>query len=70
MKIKYMVAGILAVSAVFAQAKRFDIPKNAAQDTDKIMSQKYWDIWRTSGTRTCRRKSTPTSRRTARRTPS
>ena len=45
MKIKYMVAGILAVSAVFAQAKRFDIPKNAAQDTDKIMSQKYWDIW-------------------------
>ena len=44
MKIKYMVAGILAVSAVFAQAKRFDIPKNAAQDTDKIMSQKYWDI--------------------------
>ncbi len=21
------------------------IPKNAAEDTDKIMSQKYWDIW-------------------------
>ncbi len=21
------------------------IPKNAAEDTDKIMSQKYWDVW-------------------------
>ena len=45
MKIKYMVAGLIAASAVFAQAKQFVIPKNAAQDTDKIMSQKYWDIW-------------------------
>ena len=35
----------LCFGAFSAQAKQFRIPKNAAEDTDKIMSQKYWDIW-------------------------
>ncbi len=39
---------IITTSALFISSFVFggvDIPKNASEDTDKIMSQKYWDIW-------------------------
>ena len=34
-----------AATALSAFANGVKIPKNAAEDTDKIMSQKYWDMW-------------------------
>ena len=46
MRIKYMMAGALAAATAFsAFASEVKIPKNAAEDTDNIMTQKYWDVW-------------------------
>ena len=42
---KFLPLIALCFGAFSAQAKQFRIPKNAAEDTDRIMSQKYWDIW-------------------------
>ena len=40
----YAIAAVLA-STVFVGAEEIRIPKSAAEDTDHIMSQKYWDVW-------------------------
>src|SRR5574344_1250565 len=46
MKNKYKVCfAIAAAAATFAFASDIKIPKNAEEDTGKIMSQKYWDVW-------------------------
>ena len=46
MSIKYMMAGALAAATAFsAFASDVKIPKNAAEDTGNIMTQKYWDVW-------------------------
>ncbi len=49
MKGNYIMKKSIVICATFflvvTAFARVDIPKNAAEDTDKIMSQKYWDIW-------------------------
>ncbi len=45
----YMILGVSAATVLFAAeaaaSHGVNVPKNAAEDTDKIMSQKYWDVW-------------------------
>ena len=43
---KNLIIGALTLSfASLASAVDIKIPRNASEDTDKIMTQKYWDIW-------------------------
>ena len=43
---KNLLIGALTLSvASLASAVDIKIPRNASEDTDKIMTQKYWDIW-------------------------
>ena len=36
---------MLAVMAVCAVRAEVKIPRSAAEDTDKVMSEKYWSYW-------------------------
>ncbi len=46
-KFKFILRGwvVFFSAATFAFASGIKIPKNAEEDTGKIMSQKYWDVW-------------------------
>ncbi len=46
-KFKFILRGwiVFFSAATFAFASDIKIPKNAEEDTGKIMSQKYWDVW-------------------------